>query len=51
MFKCVFASLLFEEFVHIRGQLWSGRLWSEDFIVRTAMVVASSKIEDCINRS
>jgi putative transposase len=49
--KCVFASLLFEEFLHIRRQLWGGHLWPEGYAVRTAGVVTSSKIEKYLNRS
>jgi putative transposase len=48
--KCNSASLLFEEFVEIRLQLWGGHLWSEGYAVRTAGIVTSATIEEYINR-
>jgi putative transposase len=49
--KCVSAKLLFEEFPHLKGQLWGGHLWSEGYAVRTAGAVTSEKIEQYINKT
>ena len=51
VFKCNSAKLLFEEFPEIKLLLWGGHLWSEGYAVRAAGVVASTKIEEYINRS
>ena len=48
--KCNSAKVLFEEFPMIKEKLWAGHLWSEGYAVRTAGVVASTKIEEYINR-
>ncbi len=48
--KCNSTNVLFLEFPQIRLKLWGGHLWSKGYAVRTAGVVTSAKIEECINR-
>ena len=48
--KCSSAKVLFEEFPELKRRLWGGHLWSDGYAVRTAGVVTSEKIEQCINR-
>jgi REP element-mobilizing transposase RayT len=50
VFKCNFVRMLFVEFVLLKLWFWGGHLWSEGYVVRTAGVVTSAKIEECINR-
>jgi len=50
LLKCNSAKVLFEEFSLIRKLLWGGHLRSEGYVVRTAGVVTSAKIEEYINR-
>jgi putative transposase len=46
---CVFAKLLFAEFLQLKLRLWGGYLWSEGYAVRTAGDVTSAKIGEYIN--
>jgi putative transposase len=48
--KCNSAKLLFEEFPVLTEKLLGGHLWSEGYVVRTAGIVTSAKIEEYINR-
>jgi len=45
------ARLLFLEFPQVKLHLWGGHFWFEGYVVRTAGVVTSAKIEDYINRT